>query len=357
MKRVSEHLPLPDSGADRFPQTRYLGSKHKLLDLLEGVFSGLEFDTALDPFSGTGSVAYRLKRLGARVTASDVMAFNVSAARALVENQAVRLAGGIDGLLDAPGPEAKTRGFVERTFNGLFFYRAENRFIDRYLAKMSDLTGYCRDLALFALGQACLIKRPYNLFHRANLNMRSRDVARSFGNKATWDKPFDGLVRRFAAEADAAVFDSGRPCRAVQSDVLEIDPTGFDLVYLDPPYISKKGAPVDYLDYYHFLEGLAAPAAWPGRILHRYKHKPLSGKGESPWCDPRRIGEVFEATIRRFSDATLVISYRSDGIPSIDDLTAFLRRAGKRPRIVDAGKYTYALSRNKRSREIVLVGE
>ena len=186
--------------------------------------------------------------------------------------------------------------------------------------------------------------------------MRERQVKRSFGNKTTWDRPFEGLINRCAKETDAAVFPSGRPCHALQSDVLDLDPTGYDLVYLDPPYVSKKGAVVDYLDYYHFLEGLAAPETWPDRILHKYKHKPVFGRGQSPWCDPERIASVFEQTIDRFSASALVISYRSDGIPSIDELALFLERAGKRPEIVDAGKYTYALSRNTRSHEVVLVG-
>ena len=105
MKRAPEQMsfsfdaPRPATPPSRrFPQTRYLGSKHKLLGLLEAVFSELEFETALDPFSGTGAVAYLLKQMGARVTASDALAFNVGAARALVENQETRLAGRINGL-------------------------------------------------------------------------------------------------------------------------------------------------------------------------------------------------------------------------------------------------------------------
>jgi hypothetical protein len=44
---------------------------------------------------------------------------------------------------------------------------------------------YKRAIAYSALCQACLAKRPYNLFHRANLYMRTQDVERSFGNKTT----------------------------------------------------------------------------------------------------------------------------------------------------------------------------
>jgi adenine-specific DNA-methyltransferase len=341
---------------DGFPSTRYLGSKRKLLPALADAFSKLEFASALDPFSGTGAVAYLLKRLGKRVTACDALEANAVAARALVVNPAERLGGSIDALVrDLPEPGAAP-GFVERTFDGVFFERDENRFVDQYLPRALALEGFRRDLALWALFQACLAKRPYNLFHRANLAMRRRDVARSFGNKATWDTPFAKLVRRFAAEADAAVFDAGAGHDAFAADALEVDPAGADLVYLDPPYVSARGAAVDYLDYYHFLEGLCRPEAWEARIVRKYRHLPLAGRGESPWSDPARIGAAFEAAIARFGGAQLVVSYRSDGIPAIDEIACWMRRAGKRVEIVDLGKYTYALSRNRASREVILVG-
>jgi adenine-specific DNA-methyltransferase len=341
---------------EMFPKTRYLGSKRKLLGLLAGVFDSISFESALDPFSGTGAAAYLLKTMGKKVTASDVLESNAVAARALVENSGTLLGGEVDALVDGLPISNAPAGFVEQTFDGIFFEREENRFIDGVLPRIAKLKDAKKDLALFALFQACLAKRPYNLFHRANLSMRRRDVERSFGNKTTWDCPFGDLIRRFAGQADKAVFDSGRECRTFKADVLEIDPTGFDLVYLDPPYVSARGVGVDYLDYYHFLEGLSNPKAWPNRILHRYKHKTIQGRGQSPWCSPERIRGAFEKAIERFSRSTLVVSYRSDGIPSIEEIAAWLKKAGKRVKIVDAGKYTYALSRNRRSREAVLIG-
>ncbi|HUT78652.1 MAG TPA: DNA adenine methylase [Polyangia bacterium] len=341
---------------ERFPATRYQGSKLKLQGDLAAIFARLEFDTALDPMCGTGTVAYLLKTLGKGVVAGDGLAFNAAAAQALVANDRTTIGGRIEGLLEGlPDPIAPA-GLVETVFDEIFFERDENRFVDQLLPRIHALDRPERELALWCLGQACLAKRPYNLFHRANLSLRRRDVPRTFGNKATWDKPFPAHIRRLAAGADHAVFQGARPCRAVRGDVLETDPGGFDLVYLDPPYVSGRGAGVDYLDFYHFLEGLTEPAGWEARILHRYRHKPLAGRGQSPWADPARIAGAFEAAIDRFSAALLVISYRSDGIPTVEDIARFLSRAGKRVEIVDVGRYTYALSTNRNSREVVLVG-
>jgi adenine-specific DNA methylase len=353
---LSERQPSPPAAWERFPSTRYQGSKRKLLPLLAEVFGGLEFDTALDPFCGTGAVSYLLKSMGKEVRASDLLEFNAVAAEALVVNRQTRLGRAVDDLVSALPAPGRAAGFVEQTYDEVFFERDENRFIDQILPRIHALESPARELALHALGQACLAKRPYNLFHRANLSMRRRDVSRSFGNKTTWDTPFADLMRRFAGEADCAVFDSGRDCSAKRADIAEVDLSSADLVYLDPPYVAGSGAGVDYLDFYHFLEGICAPGTWAERVLHRYKHKPLEGRGRSAWADRRSIEAVFSEAIGRCGAAIVVVSYRSDGVPGVEDIEGDLVRAGKSVEVIDAGKYTYALSRNRRSREVVLVG-
>lgn len=48
-----------------FPEIRYMGSKRRLLPWIHGVLEGtLDFETALDPFSGSGAVAYLMKAMG-----------------------------------------------------------------------------------------------------------------------------------------------------------------------------------------------------------------------------------------------------------------------------------------------------
>ena len=61
--------------AKSFPQLRYMGSKHRLLPWIGEALSGLSFQSALDAFSGSGSVAYLLKSMGKRVVANDFLNF------------------------------------------------------------------------------------------------------------------------------------------------------------------------------------------------------------------------------------------------------------------------------------------
>jgi hypothetical protein len=63
-------IPLPENVAE-YPELRYMGSKRRLLPWIHGVLRGLNFETAADPFVGSGCVAYLLKAMGKRVIASN----------------------------------------------------------------------------------------------------------------------------------------------------------------------------------------------------------------------------------------------------------------------------------------------
>jgi adenine-specific DNA-methyltransferase len=345
---------MPAEPAGPFPATRYQGSKLKLLDWIWQGIAHLSFDRCLDLFSGTACVSYRLKREGKEVTANDYLGSNQVVARALVVNNGAVLP---EDRVEALLAEALPRydDFIARTFSGVFFLDAENAWLDRVAQNVDALPPSAeRDLALFALYQACLAKRPFNLFHRANLSLRTADVARSFGNKATWDRPFADHLRAAVKAANRAVFDSGRAHRALREDFLEV--TGsFDLVYMDPPYLNARGTGVDYLDFYHFLEGLTEYRAWPERIDASYKHRPYRRR-PSPWARRETILGAFGDALEKYREAIIVISYRSDGIPSVDDLTRLLRRHGRRDARQAARDYQYVLS-PARGQEVLLVSE
>lgn len=341
-----------------FPSTRYLGSKRKLLPVLEKVFSALPFETAADPFCGSGATSYLLHSMGKIVTASDALGCNVICTRALLSPPIHSLDAVLDSIIGDIPIASSPAGFIETHFDNLFFLPHENRFIDQFVSKIASLPRNQKDALLFGLFQASLAKRPYNLFHRANLYMRTKDVKRSFGNKATWDTSFDKLIRRYLGELAHSQIDGMKSAKVKKQRVEQTDLSKFDLVYLDPPYVSKKGMGVDYLDYYHLIEGISLEnnRLWQQQILSKYKHKPLAGRGKNPWCNSATILDSFDAVIKNCGAAMVVISYRNDGIPSIAQLQELLKRNGKQVEVVDCGAYVYALSKNKKSREVVIVG-
>lgn len=337
-----------------FPTTRYQGSKRRLLDWLWSHIGALPFTTVLDVFGGTGAVSHRCKVAGKAVTYNDQFAFNAEIGRALIANDDTHLTAADLDRIVTPRPDVAYPDFIARTFGGIYFTDDENAWLDRAVYHIDHLLTDPRkqSLARFALFQACLSKRPFNLFHRANLSMRTRDVKRSFGNKRTWDRPFAPLLRQFAAEANRAVCANGHVNRVICGDALTA-PTGFDLVYIDPPYINARGVGVDYLAFYHFLEGLTGYDRWPDRIDWHSKHRRFAPQ-PSPWANPGENVGALDALFARHRDSLLVVSYRDDGLPSRADLVDLLRAHKTSVRVV-ATPQQYALSR-RQSHELLLIG-
>ena len=339
----------------RFPTTRYQGSKRKLADSILCALRDLEFTTVLDAFGGTGAVAHAFKRAGQAVTYNDLLAFNHQIGLALIENDVVLLSSEEIGRIGVRQPGHRYDDLIERTFDGIYFTAAENRWLDVAVGNLRRIPCiYERALAGYALFQSAMAKRPYNLFHRRNLYMRTADVRRSFGNKTTWDRSFTDHFAAFAAEANQAVIDSDGRSRALCLDALEIEP-GFDLVYIDPPYLNHAGIGVDYHHFYHFLEGLVCYDDWEKWIDFSSKHRRLTRRN-NPWTDRTRVHQQFVKLFDRFRDSILVVSYRSDGIPSNEELTGMLSDVKRQVRLIDGPTYQYALSTNRHSREVLLVG-
>jgi len=354
--KVQKNL-FADEFVARFPSTRYMGSKNKIADWIWANIKHLDFHTCLDAFGGTGTIAYYLKHKNKEVVYNDVLNFNYHFGTALVENNVMKLSDAdIDYILTSH-PENEYPNIVETNFSDIYYTHDENIWIDRTITNIRNINDrYKKSIAFFALAQACIVKRPYNLFHRKNLYIRLADVKRSFGNKASWDKPFEEWFRIFAMEANDAVFGSDCSCRAICSDALEIE-GAFDLVYVDTPYISKKGVPVDYADFYHFLEGLCFYDKWEGNIDSSSKHKRLKKDiTQNPWTDKKQIYLAFDRLFEKYQDSIIVVSYRSDGIPSIEELQKMLEKYKKKVVVNCYGKYKYVLSTNKKSQEILLVG-
>jgi adenine-specific DNA methylase len=337
-----------------FPSTRFQGSKAKIVDWVWDTIKDLEFNSVLDAFGGTGCVGYMLKSKDKRVTYNDILKFNWYIGTALIENSYVKLMDeDVTFVLDKH-KHIEYPTFVTDTFRGIYFTDEENEWIDRVVTNIEHLSNlYKKAIAYFALFQACIIKRPFNLFHRKNLYIRLADVERNFGNKTTWDTPFETHFRQFVAEANQAVFSNGQENKALNNDALNVE-GDFDLVYIDTPYVSSKGIGVDYLNFYHFIEGLVHYPDWDKMIDYRTKHRRFK-QTTSVWTDKRKITSAFDQLFRKFRDSILVVSYRADGIPSISDLVSLLRQYKSHVQELDRTEYKYVLSTNE-SAEVLLIG-
>jgi adenine-specific DNA-methyltransferase len=308
-------VPLPDHVAD-YPELRYMGSKHRLLPWIHGVLRTIDFETAADPFVGSGCVAYLMKAMGKRVIASDFLNFPAVLAAATIENNKHHLDGpSIKRLLASrnSGPH-----FIEKTFGGIFYTSDDLRFLDRVSGNIESLEyPHQRALARAALMRSCLKKQPRGVFTVSGDLSRYDDGRRDL--RLTIEEHFLEQIEAF----NRVVFDNGRRHTVKRADIFSLRPRGVDLVYLDPPYVPRSDDNC-YMKRYHFLEGLSC--YWKGvRIMEETKVKKIE-KPYTPFSYRKTAIEAFDRLFRLYRNSILVLSYSSNGFPDREVLENVLRR-------------------------------
>jgi adenine-specific DNA-methyltransferase len=364
MNNSNYHFDLKD-----FPTTRYQGSKRKILDWLYEKFNTLDFETVLDGFGGTASVSYLLKKMGKEVTYNDKYKFNFLLGKAIVENDRFILDEGDIHYLITKNNFNKYYSTIQDNFSSIYYLDEENRWLDKIISNIIQFENYVNDegtiykkaLAFYAVFQACLMKRPFNLFHRKNLYLRTNDVKRSFGNKTTWERPFENLFKKFIKEANALIVDTNKKCKAINESIFELNQNEYDLVYLDPPYITNKSKneTSDYLRCYHFLEGLSMYSEWENLMDFDTPNRRFKKTIESNDFTPSVAPELLSDIIKKFKKSTIVLSYKKGGIPSIEYLEEILNKHKSNVEIFSQ-HYVYALNNQNgdanKNREVLLIG-
>jgi adenine-specific DNA-methyltransferase len=341
----------------RFPSTRYYGSKRKLLNWMYGHLGSLRFETVLDAFGGTGSVSLLFQAMNKRVTYHDGFRFNEDVARTVLSRKLALTRPEVETALAKVQP---TSGVIAENFDSIFFKAEENTWLDGFAALLSStsLTTEASALLRYLVYQACLKKRPFNLFHRANLSLRTRDgVRRSFGNAATWERSFSHHALQAFDELSRVPSAGRQPAIILPAgDASKIKP-GYDLVYIDPPYINRADRynRDDYWRRYHFLEGLADYDKWASRI------DPMSDiklAQPSSWFFDWGRKANFKDRLFSFIDShrhsIVALSYVSSAMPSESELLAYFEARFDQVSIHSAA-HSHALSKTKK-RELLLIG-
>lgn len=309
--------PNPMERMESYPLMRYMGSKYKLIPWFYDSFNSLEFDSALDAFSGSGVVSYLLKSMGKKVYSNDFLNFSSTISKALIENNSIQLdEEDIYSLVDL---DVKSDNFIEKTFEKVFYSKEDLIFLDRISHNLSTLTSpYKKALALTALFRSCLKKQPRGVFTISG-NLEKYDDGRR-DLKITLQEHF----LEQTAIYNKVVFDNGRKNASFNSSIFEIDNVAAqpDLVYFDPPYVPSSDDNC-YVKRYHFLEGLSK--YWHGeKIMEETKVKKIQKKF-TPFSYKKSAIAAFETMFDKFSESTLVLSYSSNAYPDLDTLVSLMK--------------------------------
>lgn len=336
-----------------FPSTRYYGSKRRQLEWLREEFELVRGSTVLDAFGGTGVVSHLWRSLGWEVTYNDAFHFNTISARAIFSDSARRHPEEL--VLDFLLRVKPFDGFITQTFDGLYFFRDENQWLDGLLIKLEGQPDSFRNLILHCLFQACLQKRPFNLFHRANLHLRSSKGIVKFGNRTTWAKSFSDLMlsayREVARVQTAAIHPAVQIAPPGAADAITDQ---YDVVYIDPPYFKHGRKTESYLQRYHFLEGLARYNEWPDLLDRNSPIKQIREGLVPEWASKVSFRDNLVDLIDRHRKSQVILSYVSDEFPSEPDLIEIFKSRFNSIRL-SRRSFSRALSQ-KKVFEILLAG-
>jgi adenine-specific DNA-methyltransferase len=342
-----------------FPTTRYQGSKRKIISPMAAAFSNIQFDTALDLFSGSGTVSLLLRHLGKRTDSNDYLLFNKSIAELFLSatDDQLRSLSPTKELRDLlHHRENSTRSLVEDNYSGIFFTDEENRQIDQFSQNAEKISKFSALVYRYAVGQALMKKRPYNLFHRANLGMRLKNVKRSFGNAVTWEKSIEHHATKAVQELMLFPFgnlqSNGISFSENATDLSKLS-SAYDLIYVDPPYLNGKGLETNYSNFYGFLNGLCEYDLFESGDS-KYPHKPLLG-ADSGWKSEASALSQIQGIAKRWPNSIIFFSYRSDGVPSGAALCEALSVGGRRAEVHSFGEFKYALSRTDTNEELYVL--
>lgn len=311
LQLVNEPL---DEQTLKFPTTRYMGSKSKLLPDIWSVASQFDYSNVIDLFSGSGIVSYMFKAKGKNVLANDYMAFSANLTQAVVANSNRTLS--MAQAEKLVSTRFENDAFVSRTFKDLYYRDEDNEFIDSMRAGISRIRNpQQRAIAMAALVRACVKKRPRGIY--TYVGMRYDDGRKDL------QTPFHEHFLNAVDAMNRAVFDNGGRSRSRRGDAMTVPAARDALVYIDPPYYSPL-SDNEYVRRYHFVEGLVRD--WEGVEIQEHT---LTKKFKSyPTPFSSRVGahDAFDRLFRRHRDSILVVSYSSNSQPTMDEMLALMSR-------------------------------
>ncbi|MFA5774385.1 MAG: DNA adenine methylase [Ilumatobacteraceae bacterium] len=292
----------------KYPTTRFMGSKRKLLQEIFNVVAPLDFDVAIDAFSGSGVVSYLFKSMGKTVISNDHMHMSWQFATALIENNETTLSEiQVEKLLQYAFDNDK---FVQTRFKGLYYSQNDCKTIDSVRRNVKRMRSpHLRALATSALIRACMKRRPRGVFTYTG---EKYDDGRRDLQKSIAEHFIDAV-----SKVNAAVFDNGRHNYARNIDALALRPRKNALIYLDPPYYTPK-SDSEYVRRYHFVEGLARD--WKGVEIQEHTQTKKFKSYDTPFSSRNGALDAFETMFKRFRDSIIVVSYSSNALPTLDEI-------------------------------------
>jgi len=345
--------PVPDLLSEqvlKFPSTRYMGSKSKILPHIRDVIKQFDCDTVLDLFSGSSVVGYMLKDEGKQVISNDYMALGAIYSKAVIENNHITLP--IEKAKSLLNTAEDSDNFVSNTFPGLYFTDEENVLIDNIRANIKHIKNpYERAIATSSLIRACFKKRPRGIF--TYVGHRYDDGRKDI--KTPLSEHFINAVNL----TNNAVFDNGKKNKSRCGDAMTTKHKP-DLVYMDPPYYSPH-SDNEYVRRYHFVEGIACD--WQGVEMQWHTKTKKFKNYPTPFSTRLGAHDAFDKLFKKFKDSILIVSYSSNSLPTMEEMISLMDKYKKHVKVISidyrysVGNHGHKVNDNKnKAQEYLFIG-
>ena len=317
----------------KFPTTRYMGSKNKILPYIRDITREFDFSSAIDLFSGSGIVSYMLKSEGKAVISNDYMALGSTFSKALIENNSEILPLKLAKKLLCKNE--KNDKFVQSNFKDLYFADEENILIDNIRANIRGLRNpYKKALALSALCRACTKKRPRGIF--TYIGNRYDDGRKDL--KTSLEDHFINAVDIF----NNAVFDNKKINLSIRKDAMDLTSSG-NFVYMDPPYYSLC-SDNEYIRRYHFTEGICCN--WEGVEMQWHTKTKKFKNYPTPFSNKENAKDAFDKLFDKYKKSIILVSYSSNCLPTLDEMVEMLAKYKKDVKVLSID-YRYSFANQK----------
>ena len=317
----------------KFPTTRYMGSKNKILPYIRDITREFDFSSAIDLFSGSGIVSYMLKSEGKAVISNDYMALGSTFSKALIENNSEILP--LKSAKKLLCQNEKNDKFVQSNFKDLYFTDEENILIDNIRANIRGLRNpYKKALALSALCRACTKKRPRGIFtYTGNRYDDGRKDLRT-----SLEDHFINAVDIF----NNAVFDNKKINLSIRKDAMDLTSSG-NFVYMDPPYYSLC-SDNEYIRRYHFTEGICCN--WEGVEMQWHTKTKKFKNYPTPFSNKENAKDAFDKLFDKYKKSIILVSYSSNCLPTLDEMVEMLAKYKKDVKVLSID-YRYSFANQK----------
>lgn len=290
---------------------KYLGSKRRLVPILEAIADASGARTALDLFSGTTRVAQAFKRQGIHTTAVDVARYSELFARTYIELDADAVDHGLlRGTLAELDALPGERGYFTETFceEARFFQPHNGARVD---AIRNVLAGELRDDPLWPVYMTSLILAADRVDSTTGVQMAYV--------KQWAPRSFNDLELRIPELLGGAGTALRCDARAAVRELPEVD-----LAYLDPPYNQHR-----YFTNYHVWETLVAWDSPPAYGVARKRIDCRDDATKSVFNRKREMPDALREVVASVRASTVVLSYNDESWIELPDLVDMMSARGE----------------------------